>query len=911
MPGWYLGLMGGGAFMQDSSLSGGGSYKGSFRPGWVGSGFGGYDFGAWRLEAELAHRANGLRALSGKADGTVSSSAVMGNVIYGLPLDSPLRPYLGAGAGAAYVDWSKAKREGADYINDSAAAFAYQGILGVGYELTPSLGLNLDYRYFATTDAGLSTQAGQSVEAPYRNHAVMAGFTWKFGAPPANRYVELAPPPATASSAHQPIPPLTRLERKLMKQALSGPLPRAAMGEKDGFALIQRSDLWMLVSPDGDVVRLTEDGADAFLGGKPLARAQIQGIQAGSFDPWEGLIALGEKIPLSPLHASPTAIGFSAASALATEGLQGAMDAAGVKIPLELNPVYWMERLFAHNSGPIDPDRLAATLTDAKTTAQRRAALAAFPATFAEALNKSESEAETKSILALYAALANRQPVTAGMALRQLERGDEQAAGTRLAGQLRAEQMRQGVTGAKASIQNNDAPRANGPLYKKNGRMHYALEAGGLEQAGGSDYTTQLGFTSTGVEDSHRAQTSRSQALGGSMYFDSSSGAESGYAGSFLQLGGFQTRGGKTHVSQGYTIEHPTSYYAEGTVGAKFRLPTETTISPFGGMGHEFLQKKADNHDPVYGAGISQELRFLDNPLVGNLGVDAYARKSLDARSVASLRGEIRAFSHMTFGDWTPGKMNFSVNLLQPGYFSIYPVQLLHLRYTAEETESVVAQLQAVYNQVSELKYLTHLDPKKPMLDSDRLRLESILDTLRDYLREYTLLPREVKDGLQACVATADRATCYAAERTTLILQINETRRLAKYSKEALQRSATVRPDSVNFSDRTPELANAVFKNSRVETLNAPRALVAQTAIYTANGGVAFNLDLNQFFDCAECTYSGTVGPGGQNTLVVNANGTITGTPNFIAETGNNYVFTVTATNKAGSASVTVRISVP
>ncbi|MBF0246236.1 MAG: hypothetical protein HQL31_13380, partial [Planctomycetes bacterium] len=389
------------------------------------------------------------------------------------------------------------------------------------------------------------------------------------------------------------------------------------------------------------------------------------------------------------------------------------------------------------------------------STAARRAALAAFPPAFAEALNKSESETETKSILTLYAALANRQPVAAGMALRQLEKDDGQPAGTRLAAQFRDAQARQGVAGAKASIQSNDAPRADGPLYKKNGRRHYALEAGGLEQTGGVDYTTQLGFTSTGVEDSNRNQTSRSQALGGSMYFDSSSGAESGYAGSFLQLGGFQSRGGKTHVSQGYTIEHPTSYYAEGTVGARFRLPTETTISPFGGMGHEFLQKKADKRDPVYGVGVSQELGFLDNPLVGKLGIDAYARKSLDARNVASLRGEIRAFSHLTFGDWSPGRMNFSVNFLTPGYFSVYPIQLLHLRYTAEETESVVAQLQAVYRQVSELKYLTHINPEEKMLDSARLKLESILDTLRAYLTEYTLLTKEVKESVAACVATA------------------------------------------------------------------------------------------------------------------------------------------------------------
>ncbi|MBF0268684.1 MAG: hypothetical protein HQL44_08830 [Alphaproteobacteria bacterium] len=122
---------------------------------------------------------------------------------------------------------------------------------------------------------------------------------------------------------------------------------------------------------------------------------------------------------------------------------------------------------------------------------------------------------------------------------------------------------------------------------------------------------------------------------------------------------------------------------------------------------------------------------------------------------------------------------------------------------------------------------------------------------------------------------------------------------------------------------RSQELTKEARDKKNTELLNAkcgkemcpPRALVAQTPWNNTDfvGGQASSWDVSQFFDCAECTYSGAVdvlgGGAPSATLTVNANGTIIGTPGG-GEAGIAYNFTVTATNKSGSASVTVRINV-
>ena len=64
--------------------------------------------------------------------------------------------------------------------------FAYQGIVGLGYNATQNLRIDLDGRYYGTTNPG---------QYQNNNIAVMLGVTYKFGGPD----VAAPPPPAPAA----------------------------------------------------------------------------------------------------------------------------------------------------------------------------------------------------------------------------------------------------------------------------------------------------------------------------------------------------------------------------------------------------------------------------------------------------------------------------------------------------------------------------------------------------------------------------------------------------------------------------------------------------------------------------------------------------------------------------------------
>ena len=66
--------------------------------------------------------------------------------------------------------------------------FAYQGIVGVGYNMAPGWRLDLDGRYYGTTNPG---------QYPTTTSRVMLGLTYKFGQPE----TVAAPPPPPAPAA--------------------------------------------------------------------------------------------------------------------------------------------------------------------------------------------------------------------------------------------------------------------------------------------------------------------------------------------------------------------------------------------------------------------------------------------------------------------------------------------------------------------------------------------------------------------------------------------------------------------------------------------------------------------------------------------------------------------------------------
>lgn len=145
--------------------------------GFAFGGFVGYDLGnGLRLEGEVTYRVNDFDTLGGISfGGDVSSLALMANGFYDFDSGSPFVPYVGAGAGVANVSANDINFLGIQVVDDDATVFAYQLGVGVGYEVSPTLTLTADYRYFATADVDLNDTGGFPFEFEYANSTFLIG----------------------------------------------------------------------------------------------------------------------------------------------------------------------------------------------------------------------------------------------------------------------------------------------------------------------------------------------------------------------------------------------------------------------------------------------------------------------------------------------------------------------------------------------------------------------------------------------------------------------------------------------------------------------------------------------------------------------------------------------------------------
>ncbi len=213
VPGIYIGAEGGLNWMFNSSFNtvftvpglGGGvgtsvPTNATFNTGWAAGGMVGYDFVGPRVELEGLYRQNngnisanvlGLSVINSGV--TISQTTVMANAYYDFWADQPFTPYIGAGAGVAFIN----SNVGQINLSSSSTQFAYQYMMGVGYKISPSLRVNLEGRYFGTTQPGFSgnsnllgTPVNVSGTYPNNNITLMASLQYKFGAP-----AEVAPPP--------------------------------------------------------------------------------------------------------------------------------------------------------------------------------------------------------------------------------------------------------------------------------------------------------------------------------------------------------------------------------------------------------------------------------------------------------------------------------------------------------------------------------------------------------------------------------------------------------------------------------------------------------------------------------------------------------------------------------------------
>lgn len=222
--GWYVGLGGGVNFKEDSDTSLLGiTDKFSFNPGYALDGSVGYGFeNQLRAEFETSYRHNNVDKVSGPGAGTRTGSedaiGLMGNLFYDFDTRTGLTPYVGGGVGLGLVGADRAGLvAGGASLDDRSTEFAYQGIVGVSYELSERLDITADYRYFSTLSPDLkTTDAGvSSTNNDYSNHTFMVGLRYVFGVPhvlPAPvtmrtepRNIVVAPPVAMAPVAPRPV----------------------------------------------------------------------------------------------------------------------------------------------------------------------------------------------------------------------------------------------------------------------------------------------------------------------------------------------------------------------------------------------------------------------------------------------------------------------------------------------------------------------------------------------------------------------------------------------------------------------------------------------------------------------------------------------------------------------------------
>ncbi|PHR62377.1 MAG: hypothetical protein COA47_03985 [Robiginitomaculum sp.] len=121
-------------------------------------GFGKYlNDDGWRLDFDLTQRYNdtGLVGEHAFSDSGFNSWSVMANIIKDFDVGMAVKPYLGVGAGIADVDLSAHGFQNGVSLtdpyaiaHDSATTFAWNALVGLGWDLSDNLAFDLGYRYF-------------------------------------------------------------------------------------------------------------------------------------------------------------------------------------------------------------------------------------------------------------------------------------------------------------------------------------------------------------------------------------------------------------------------------------------------------------------------------------------------------------------------------------------------------------------------------------------------------------------------------------------------------------------------------------------------------------------------------------------------------------------------------------------
>jgi len=202
-PGFYISAEGGVNWMLNTTINFpnfGGGVNVQPNTGFAVGGSIGYDFVGPRVEVEGVFRSNtGNLNFAPVGFGNANLGfkneqvAIMGNLFYDFNAGGVIVPYIGAGAGVAFINGF------AGGGSSNSTQFAYQGILGVGWNINETVRLNLDGRYYGTTNPTVNNFGAGNVTYQNNNISIMASLQIKFGAPSVAP-MPPAPPPVAATS---------------------------------------------------------------------------------------------------------------------------------------------------------------------------------------------------------------------------------------------------------------------------------------------------------------------------------------------------------------------------------------------------------------------------------------------------------------------------------------------------------------------------------------------------------------------------------------------------------------------------------------------------------------------------------------------------------------------------------------
>ena len=209
---WYIGVEGGPSIVEDVAYDVNGlndAITVDHDAGYDVDGIIGYDFGGFRLEAEVGYKKAGVNSLTSTVTVPVPGSTGVGTVAAGIfngaggdtsvlsfmlngmldfGDDDGLSGFVGLGGGVARVKGNFALDNFGSSLNDSDTGFAWQAIAGVRAPLNDHWDVGLKYRFFNADHLSLVDLAGRSADGRYRSHSILGSLIYNFGEPP-------APPP--------------------------------------------------------------------------------------------------------------------------------------------------------------------------------------------------------------------------------------------------------------------------------------------------------------------------------------------------------------------------------------------------------------------------------------------------------------------------------------------------------------------------------------------------------------------------------------------------------------------------------------------------------------------------------------------------------------------------------------------